>query len=51
MSAVHVLLALKLPPAEFLLVSPVLGLATIVALMLWTGTYLSLKRRQSARQH
>ncbi len=45
MSGVHVVLALKLAPAEFLLVSPVVGVVTIVALLVWTGRYLAARRR------
>lgn len=41
MSGLHVVLALKLAPAEFLLVSPVVGVVTIVALLAWTGRYLA----------
>jgi hypothetical protein len=45
MSGLHVVLALKLPPAEFLLISPVVGLVTIVALLAWTGPYLAARTR------
>ncbi|MGH7925438.1 MAG: VC0807 family protein [Candidatus Binatus sp.] len=45
MSGLHVVLALELPPAEFLLVSPVVGVATILALLVWTGRYLAVRRR------
>jgi len=41
MSGLHVGLALRLAPAEFLLVSPVVGVLTIVALLAWTGRYLA----------
>ncbi len=44
MSGLHLVLALKLAPAEFLLVSPVVGLVTIVALLVWTGRYLAARR-------
>jgi len=44
MSGLHVVLALKLPPAEFLLVSPVVGVVTTVALLVWTGRYLVARR-------
>ena len=42
-SGLHVVLALKMPPAEFLLVSPVVGIVTIVALLAWTGRYFAMK--------
>lgn len=45
MSGLHVIVALKLPPAEFLLVSPVVGVLTIVALLGWTGRYVAARRR------
>jgi hypothetical protein len=45
MSGLHVALALKLPPAEYLLVSPVVGVATIVALLAWTGRYAASRMR------
>ncbi len=45
MSGLHVVLALKLPPAEFLLASPVVGVVTIVALLAWTGRYLAARMR------
>lgn len=41
MSGLHIVLALKLAPAEFLLVSQVVGVVTIVALLAWTGRYLA----------
>jgi hypothetical protein len=41
MSGLHVVLALKLAPANFLLVSPIVGVVTIAALLVWTGRYLS----------
>jgi hypothetical protein len=41
MSGLHVVLVLKLPPADFLLVSPIVGVMTIVALLAWTGWYLT----------
>ncbi len=44
MSMVHVVLALKLAPAEFLLVSPVVGVVTIVVLLAWTARYLAARR-------
>ena len=49
MSGLHIVLALKLPPAEFLLVSPLVGVATIVALLACSGRYLAsrLPRRNS----
>jgi hypothetical protein len=37
MSGLHVVLALKLPPADFRLVSPIVGVITIVALLAWPG--------------
>jgi len=37
MSGVHVVVALRIPPAGFLLVSPVLGLATAGGLLVWTA--------------
>ena len=49
MSGLHIVLALKLPPAEFLLVSPVVGVVTIVALLAWTGRYLARRRTLLAR--
>jgi hypothetical protein len=45
MSGLHVVLALKLPPADFLLISPVVGLVTIMALLAWTGPYLAARTR------
>ena len=39
MSGVHIVLALDLQPATFLLASPLLGAVTIVALLVWTGRY------------
>jgi hypothetical protein len=45
MSGLHVVLALTLPPAEFLLVSPIVGVVTIVALLAWTGWYLAARMR------
>lgn len=45
MSGLHVVLALKLPPADFLLVSPIVGVLTIVALLGWTGRYLMARTR------
>lgn len=45
MSGLHVLLALKLPPADFLLVSPLVGVLTIVALLGWTSRYLIARTR------
>jgi hypothetical protein len=44
-SGLHVLLALKLPPADFLLVSPIIGVITIVALLAWTGRFLMARTR------
>ena len=41
MSGLHVVLALTLPPAEFLLFSPVIGVLTILALLAWSGRYLA----------
>ncbi|HEY3778756.1 MAG TPA: VC0807 family protein [Rhizomicrobium sp.] len=41
MSGVHVLLAVELAPADFLLASSTLGLGTILALTAWTGRYLA----------
>lgn len=39
LSGVHIVLALDLRPATFLLVSPLLGAVTIGALLVWTGRY------------
>jgi len=49
MSGLHVVLALKLPPAEFLLVSPIVGVVTIVALLAWTGSYAAARIRTVSR--
>ena len=40
MSGLHIVLALNLPPADFLLLSPIVGVITIVALIGWTGRHL-----------
>jgi hypothetical protein len=45
MSGLHVVLALELPPADFLLVSPIVGVLTIIALLAWTGRYLMARTR------
>lgn len=45
MSGVHAALALFLAPADFLLASPILGVATNLTLMAWTGFYLSRRAR------
>jgi hypothetical protein len=45
MSGLHVVLALKLPPAEFLLVSPIVGVVTILALLAWTGRHVGARMR------
>ena len=44
MSGLHVILALELPPAEFLLVSPVLGVVTILVLLAWSGRFMASRR-------
>lgn len=45
MSGLHILLALKIPSPEFLLVSLILGVLTIAALLIWTGRYLEVRTR------
>ena len=45
MSGLHVLLALRLAPATFLLTSPVVGLVTIGVLLAWTGRYVATRAR------
>jgi len=40
-----ILLALKIPSPEFLLVSLILGVLTIAALLIWTGRYLEVRTR------
>ena len=40
MSGLHIVLALNLPPADFLLLSPIVGVITVVALIGWTGRHL-----------
>lgn len=41
MSGLHVLLALTVPPAEYLLVSPIVGVVTILAVLAWSGRYVA----------
>jgi hypothetical protein len=45
MSVVHVLMALEMAPADFLLASPVVGVATILALIAWSGRYVATRMR------
>lgn len=45
-SGLHVALALILPPAEYLLASPILGFATIVALLVWSARHLATQVRE-----
>jgi hypothetical protein len=40
MSAVHIVLAIYLPHAEFVLISPMLGVATDVLLLSWSIRYM-----------
>ena len=50
MSGLHILLALKIPSAEFPLVSLILGVLTIAALLIWTGRYLEVRTRLSSNR-
>ncbi len=45
MSGLHVILALTVPPAEYLLVSPVVGVVTIIVLLAWSGRYVAARMR------
>jgi hypothetical protein len=47
MSGLHVVLALNIPPAEFLLVSPILGFITVIGLLVWTARYLKARMREA----
>jgi len=48
MSGLHVVFALKIPPAEFLLVSPILGVLTVIGLLIWSAHYLKARMREAS---
>jgi hypothetical protein len=46
MSAVHVVLALRLTPSTYLLTSPALGIVTNLLLVVWSGWFLGRRLRK-----
>lgn len=49
MSSVHVLLAVKLSPAQYLLASPALGIGTSFVLLVWSSRFLRRRLAQPVR--